>query len=167
MPTAPAGQRSWKCPECGREVFLPISQLDPMACDACLTKLRGAKGSTPSAMPAVSPMGFWGSLGESTKLAAVAIALVVGLVIGYVAGSKSASPPAAAPHHSPARSKESAPADEPTPHEEPSNDSETEKRPDAPGPGYHWVKGRKRKDGTYGTGHWAKDPHSSEAKDSQ
>ena len=143
-----AGMRSWKCPECGRDVPLAVTQLDPIACDACLAKMKG--GSSSSAGSDVSsavagPLGTWQALPEMVKLGAVAAALIVGLLIGFIAG-QAMSPRSADSNGGPSHAKEVV------------ADEEPEERPPAPGPGYKWVRGRIHKDGTRGSGHWAKDP---------
>lgn len=151
--SVPAGQRSWKCPECGKETLLSVTQLDPVACPDCLAKMSNA-GKTSASEIVAGPMATWASLPETIKLGAVVLALVAGLIIGYVVGtlvakSSSTSVPSHSRQSSPAQSDTtdvSVPA-----HQE-------EERPPAPGPGYKWVSGRLRKDGTRGAGHWAKDP---------
>lgn len=151
MSSVAAGKRSWKCPECGGEELLSITQLDPMACDACLEKMRGGRGSANSGtnLGPVGPMGIWQSLPEMTKLAIVAVGfvggLLLGLTLGFFAGKSMA--PAPITHENP-NSRQSAPVIV----------EKEEERPDPPGPGYKWVRGRERKDGTRGSGHWAKDP---------
>ncbi|WP_010586038.1 hypothetical protein [Schlesneria paludicola] len=167
MASASPGKRIWKCPECGRDVELSVTQLDPIACDACLPKLRGGSSSaTPGLTDVVTaPLGMWQSLSDTTKLAIVVVALVAGLIIGYLVGSSvgasSKSRSFATHSAAPVRENRTAPKTEPTPDEDDSpsmNDRET--RPEAPGPDYHWVKGRLRKDGSRGEGHWAKNPTS-------
>lgn len=164
MPTVPAGQRSWKCPECGGEVLLSVAQLDPIACDNCLKKMTGGVRPDRTVSAASAPLGFWSSLPDTTKLVIAVIALVSGLVIGYVAGSKSTPAPT---HHKAAPSRDSSTTDESHAHDDSSPNHEAQERPDPPGPGYKWVKGRKHKDGTYGSGHWAKDPRAADTKESQ
>jgi hypothetical protein len=82
--------------------------------------------------------------------------------MGFKLGSESGSGPA--PVHRAASHPKSTPVEEPESHEDSTSNPETEERPDPPGPGYKWVKGRKHKDGTYGKGHWAKDPRASDSK---
>lgn len=162
----PAGQRSWKCPECGKEVLLSVTQLDPIACDACLAKLRGAgksSGGDAVAEVVAGPFGLWKALPETTKLGAVVIALLAGLGIGYLLGSTltkgaAPAPTAASRPHDRSPSHSTKPADDD--HSEVATpESKEDERPPKPGPGYKWVQGRKRKDGTRGDGHWAKDPY--------
>jgi hypothetical protein len=115
-------------------------------------------------------LGLWAALPETTKLGIAAAALVVGLIIGYKLGSDSAPTPAAThrsashPKDTGSHPKDTVPADEPAAHDESASDSDTEERPEPPGPGYKWVRGRKHKDGTYGKGHWAKDPRATDSK---
>lgn len=167
MASTSPGKRIWKCPECGRDVELSVTQLDPIACDACLSKLRGSSSSaSPSLGGAVAaPLGFWQSLPDTTKLVIVFVALIAGLIIGYLVGSSASSASKPAPtitrSVTPARESraptkaESAPAEDDSP-----SDGNQDTRPEAPGPDYHWVKGRLRKDGSRGEGHWAKNPTS-------
>ena len=166
MSTVPAGKRSWKCPECGSDVLLSKTQLNPIACEACLNKMKGggsAAAGTGIADAAAGPLGIWQGLPETTKLAVVAVALVAGLVIGFIAGKSMASPPATPTRHTSSSTSEPKriPREEPKPFEsdEKRQTDVEEERPEAPGPGYKWVRGREKKDGTRGAGHWAKDPH--------
>jgi hypothetical protein len=158
MSSAPDGKRSWKCPECGAEVLLSITQLDPMACDACLPKMKkaGKSSAGPIVADAVAgPLSLWQRLPETTKLGAVVVALVVGLVAGYLAGKASVHPstPAIGERR---HANESVPAEERTTSHEAASEDHADVRPDPPGPGYKWVPGRKHKDGTRGEGHWTK-----------
>src|SRR5271163_1077263 len=94
MSTVPPGKRSWKCPECGSEVLLSITQLDPIACDACLTNMKGSGQS--GALPAVpdliaGPLGLWTSLPEIMKFGIAAAGLVIGFLVGYIAGQATVS----------------------------------------------------------------------------
>ena len=151
MSSVAAGKRSWKCPDCGGEVLLSITQLDPMACDACLERMRGGKVATgqEANLGPAGPLGIWQSLPEMTKLAIVAVAFVGGLLLGLTLGffaGKSTVP--AAVSHGKQAPGQSAPVIV----------EKEEERPEPPGPGYKWVRGRERKDGTRGPGHWAKDP---------
>jgi hypothetical protein len=87
MVDVPAGKRLWKCPDCGREVLLSVTQLDPLACEECLAKLKGnrspsAAAATPLALP-----------GLPILLAIGGGLLVFGLIIGFVAGRMSVPPP--------------------------------------------------------------------------
>lgn len=168
MASASPGKRRWKCPECGNEFELSTTQLDPIACDACLTKMKTGGRARPSATGTANgsgPIGVWSALPEIVKLSAVLAAFLAGLWFGYLFGRSTApkptptkvsqSHPQEAPH---------APATAPTPpetHEQPKSastgsDESAEERPPAPGPNYHWVKGRLLKDGTRGKGYWAK-----------
>ena len=166
MSSVPAGKRSWKCPECGKEVLLSTTQLDPFACDDCLAKMKagGSSGSGNVVTDAVAgPLAMWQALPEMTKFGAVALALVVGLLIGYVAGqAMSTLDPPPSRHESARPSESTHPSESPHANDSTSKEAsaveEPEARPDPPGPGYKWVRGRIRKDGTRGTGHWAKDP---------
>ena len=140
--------RSWKCPECGRDVQLAVTQLDPIACDACLARMKGGRSSSAGSdisKAVAGPLGTWQALPEMIKLAAVAAALVVGLLIGFIAG-QAMSTHSADSGAQPSHNKQVVVTDEP------------EERPAAPGPGYKWVRGRTHKDGSRGPGHWAKDP---------
>jgi hypothetical protein len=154
MSSAPAGKRNWKCPECGREVLLSITQLDPMACDDCLAKMKsGSASKSGSALPTAvtSSLGIWASLPDSTKLMAVAFGFVGGLILGGIGGFIIGSQlvPGAMTNSSEAIHRSSS-------HEQ---EESVEDRTEPPGPGYHWVRGRERKDGTRGPGHWQKDPN--------
>ncbi len=166
MSTVPAGKRRWKCPECGSEVLLSMTQLNPIACEPCLNKLKGGGSAAVGsgiANAAAGPLGIWQGLPETTKLAVVAVALVAGLVVGFIAGKSMALPPA-----TPSRHTSSSDSELKRTQREESNPVESDKqrqtdveveRPEAPGPGYKWVRGREKKDGTRGAGHWAKGPH--------
>jgi len=156
MSSVPAGKRLWKCPDCGGEVLLSITELDPMACQTCMAKLKGKSpsGGTGAASAAVPA--------EPMRLLIVGIAmLVIGLVVGFIAGRWSVPPP---PFVRPTRPAEdpastSAPSSKSVsePVAEPSADTPDEST--RPGPGYKWVKGYVRKDGVKVKGHWAKDSH--------
>ena len=85
MSSAPPGKRIWNCPDCGGEVLLSITQLDPLACPTCVTKLKG--GSSPTSArsgvtgPAGGPLQIVAALPESVKLAGVGcVALLLGLL---------------------------------------------------------------------------------------
>lgn len=149
MSTVPAGQRLWKCPECGNEVLLPVTRLDPLACDACLGK---AKGTNASGAGSFDPANL-----RIIVVAAVAgIAMfLVGLMIGIIAGRWTVPPPAFVRPERPSvedsgktRNLEEAPVDSDAPDES-----------TRPGPNYTWIKGYTRKDGVKVRGHWARDPH--------
>lgn len=164
MSSVPAGKRSWKCPECGTDQLLSVAQLDPIACDACLAKMKGSgsSSSTPSVAEAVAgPLGMWSALPELTKLGIVVAALVIGLLIGYTAGKSSEPSPTAhrSSTHSSQASTSKETTKEPSSDEESASDDAADKRPEKPGPDYKWVNRRKRPDGTYSEGHWAKETH--------
>jgi hypothetical protein len=161
MSSVPAGKRSWKCPECGGEVLLSMTQLDPLACDACLAKMKSGhkSGTTQGIAGAIAgPLGIWQALPETTKLGLVFVALVIGLLIGYVAGKATPPEPIGA-RTGTARTRETTHSNSTTADDDSTSKEILEDRPDPPGPGYKWVQGRKHKDGTRGSGHWAKDPH--------
>ena len=91
MSSVPAGKRRWNCPDCGDEVLLSVTQLDPMACPECLAKLKGSgsvKKSEGGAAGSVrNAVQLWQAQPEIVKLAGVGlIALLLGLLIGFVAG---------------------------------------------------------------------------------
>ena len=100
MSSAPPGKRVWNCPDCGGEVLLSMTQLDPLACPACVTKLKGGGSTTSSGLGATGaaggPLQIVTALPESVRLAGVGIvALLLGLLIGFVAGrvnTKQANP---------------------------------------------------------------------------
>lgn len=148
MATPPAGKRAWSCPDCGSEVFLSITQLDPMACEACLTKMKGGSpAKTTSESSATGETGTLGGLAaqpDLIKLGMVgAIGLVVGLLLGGMMGFFAG--------------RATAPKATTTTAVERPDDSPNEST--RPGPGYIWVKPRLHKDGTYGEGYWRKDPN--------
>ena len=141
MSSVPAGKRIWKCPDCGGEVLLSMTQLDPMACETCLVKMKGngrLRSDRGVAEASAGSLGVWRALPDTAKLAIVAAAFVVGLLIGlvggFVAGKATGAPSGTIV-------------------------SEKEERPESPGPGYKWVRGREHKDGSRGQGHWARDPY--------
>lgn len=145
MSSIPAGKRCWKCPDCGQEVLLSITQLDPLACDACLAKLKGGGSESGNVLQTVQAQP------EIVKLAAVAlVSLLLGLVIGFVAGRATATDAGRAV----ARSSSSDSVGREG--EFDSDDSPDEST--RPGPGYRWVRGYTRKDGVKVKGHWAKAP---------
>ena len=156
MSSVPAGKRSWKCPDCGAEVLLSVTQLDPIACETCLAKVKGKPRPTAEAgviteAKTTGPLGVWTALPETTKLVIAAVAFVIGLLLGLMVGF--AAGKATAPRIVQGSGTESSKSS-PVPVET------EEERPEPPGPGYKWVRGRERKDGS-GTrfpGHWAKDP---------
>lgn len=161
MSSVPAGKRRWNCPDCGTEVLLSVTQLDPMACPDCLAKLKGG-GSVKKA-----EAGAAGSVGsvvqslqaqpEIVKLAGVGlVALVLGLLIGFIAGRATAPETAASRDSSPARPVSTRSADR---DEEPEAKADTPDESTRPGPGYKWVRGYTRKDGVKVKGHWSRDPN--------
>lgn len=147
-------------------MLLSVTQLDPIACDDCLAKLKGAgksSGTGTVAEVVAGPFGIWKALPETTKLAAVVVALLAGVGIGYLLGSSFAREAAPATTAA-SRSHERSPSHSQKPVDDDHSEVATpeikeEQRPPKPGPGYRWVQGRKRKDGTRGDGHWAKDPY--------
>ncbi len=170
MSSVPAGKRVWNCPDCGSEVLLSVTQLDPLACPACVTKLKGGGSPTSAGSGAtggtVDPLQMVLAQPMSVKLAAVGIAglligLLLGLSIGFFAG-RATAPQSIAP------SRGSASPDSPSSRStsrtrnveaEPTVEVEDD-HPDEstrPGPGYKWVKGYTRKDGVKVKGHWARD----------
>ena len=160
MSEVPDGKRQWKCPECGQGVLLSVTQLDPMACDACRTKM--AAGSPNRGLGAIAgaanPLGFWQALPDMMKLGLVFGGLVIGLIAGFVLGQWTAM------HSSASRggSHTGVQTSQPTQ----ANEAVEEERPEPPGPGYKWVRGRTRVDKTRGPGHWAKDPlHKADEED--
>lgn len=126
MSSIPAGKRSWKCPECGQEVLLSTTQLDPIACDTCLSKMKsGGKAAAGNAITdaVAGPMGIWQGLPEITKLAAVAIALAIGFAGGYFVGSSGTGPTKPVKSHLP--EKRSVHSDDPLPASDHSTDEES------------------------------------------
>jgi hypothetical protein len=154
MSSVPAGQRRWKCPDCGREILLSITQLDPMACELCLQKLKGGhSGSSKESQNPISPVQV--PSGLVPLLIVGLVMLVVGIMIGVVLGRTTVP---ASPAIRPARSDEA--SHRSTPDLAPSSASRDDQEPDEssrPGPGYKWVRGYTRKDGVAVKGHWAKD----------
>ena len=148
MTNPPAGQRTWKCPDCGRELLLSITQLDPMACDACLAKL---KGSLEESQVGTAPASIL-----AKPVAVGGIMLVIGLAAGFVLGRLSVPPAPFVRPTRPAESSQTTP-DSPKEHEHASTADEPDEST-RPGPGYKWVRGYTRKDGVKVKGHWAKDP---------
>jgi len=170
MSSVPAGKRVWNCPDCGGEVLLSVTQLDPLACPACVAKLKGGSSPTSAGSEAtggtVDPLQIVMAQPMSLKLAAIGIAslligLLLGLSIGFFAG-RATAPQSTAP------SRGSASPDSPSSRStarareldtEPTVEVEVG-RPDEstrPGPGYKWVKSYTRKDGVKVKGHWARD----------
>jgi DNA-directed RNA polymerase subunit RPC12/RpoP len=142
-----SAKRNWKCPECGSEVQLSMTQLDPIACEVCLSRMKGNASSNKTVAEAsAGPLAVWQALPDSTKLVVVAAAFVIGLLLGLTGGfiaGKAGAPRLTSGGHESSGSI----------HVE-----KEEERPDPPGPGYRWNRGRERKDGTRGPGHWSKDP---------
>lgn len=151
MTTVPAGQRLWKCPDCGKEIALPITQLDPIACDQCLAKLKGGRSSSPATSGQTDLAGKFFAL---LPLLAVGVGmLLVGLLVGFIAGRASVPP---APFVRPTRPDEDSTSHRlPEPDAAPAADEPNEAT--RPGPGYKWVRGYQRKDGVKVKGYWAKD----------
>ena len=152
MLSLPAGKRRWNCPDCGAEVLLSITQLDPLACEVCLAKLKGGGAATD---PVGNVLQTVNAQPVSVKLAGVGfIALLVGLLIGFVAGRITA-PQTVTPRDAlPVRSSSTRSAErdeEPAMHDETPDESTR--------PGHRWVKGYTRKDGVKVKGHWARDPN--------
>ena len=147
MVDVPAGKRLWKCPDCGRELLLSVTQLEPLACEECLAKLKGRRSpSAATATPLALP-------GLPILLAIGGALLVIGLIIGFVAGRMSVPPP---PFVRPTR-----PAGETARSAEPSSPEAAveDEGPDEatrPGANYKWVRGYTRKDGVKVKGHWSK-----------
>lgn len=148
MVDVPAGKRLWKCPDCGREIQLSVTQLDPLACDECLAKLKGTRPAASAATPLAVP-------GLPMLLAIGGGLLVLGLIIGFIAGRASVPPAPFVRPTRPDHAESSSPKTEPsTPASEPEDDTPDEAT--RPGPNYKWVRGYTRKDGVKVKGHWAK-----------
>lgn len=167
MSSAPPGKRVWNCPDCGGEVLLSMTQLDPLACPACVTKLKGGRSPTNAGSgvtgAAGGPLQIVTALPESVKLSGVGIvALLLGLLIGFVAGrvtapqstvaARGSSVPAASPSREPSRSTSRAKETEAD--EEPIVEEEGPNEATRPSPNSKWSKGYKRKDGVKVKGHW-------------
>jgi DNA-directed RNA polymerase subunit RPC12/RpoP len=155
MSSVPAGKRSWKCPECGDDLFLSVTQLDPIACEACLTKMKTGSSAGSGAgggltQMSAGPFSVWQALPETAKLGIAAAAFMVGLLIGLTMGFfvGRATVPRTIAGSGGAIGKQGGGIIE----------EKEEERPEPPGPGYKWVRGRTRQDGSRGPGHWAKDP---------
>ena len=170
MPSVPPGKRVWNCPDCGGEVLLSMAQLDPLACPACVTKLKGGSSSTSAGSSvngaAARPFQIVTGLPESVKLAAVGIiAVLLGLLIGFVAGrvtapqstvaARGSSVPAASSSHDSSRSTSRAKDIEAD--EEPTKEEEHPNEATRPSPGSKWSKGYTRKDGVKVRGHWIRE----------
>ena len=154
MLSVPAGKRRWNCPDCGAEVLLSITQLDPLACEACRAKLKGGGAA---ADPVGNVLQTVNAQPVGVKLAGVGIiALLIGLLIGFVAG-RVASPQtvasSAASSSKPTASRSAERDEEPATHDVTPDESTR------PGPDHRWVKGYTRKDGVKVKGHWARDPN--------
>ena len=148
-------KRTWRCPECGSQVELSIFQLDPLACDACLTKRKSGVSATAQGSRVVpsAVAGHVAGIPDVLKFAAaLVVGLIVGLPIGFIAGRitapQSTQPTANTSRNLPARDDDAIHRD--------SHDDEPDEST-RPGPGQKWVKGYTRKDGTPVKGHWAKD----------
>lgn len=122
-----------------------MTQLDPVACDDCLARLKGARNAT-----ATNP---------APAFALPAITLLIGLVIGGVTGfvaGRLTSPTSPAPTVSkPTQGLKPAP---PVTIPGDVTDSNGPDESTRPGPDYRWVRGYTRKDGVKVKGHWARDP---------
>jgi len=142
-------------------VLLSITQLDPLACEACLAKLkRGGpwgKGGGAAADPVGNVLQTVNAQSVGVKLVGVGIlALLVGLLIGFVTGRVSApqtAAPTAASSSKPAATRSAERNEVPATHDETPDESTR------PGPGHRWIKGYTRKDGVQVKGHWARDPN--------
>ena len=109
-----------------------MTQLDPIACDACLAKMKGGGKSRAGqglADAIAGPLGIWQALPEMTKLAAVVVALVIGLLIGYVAG-KMTAPPSTRSTTGSSRMKETTHSEPTTPTDDSTSEEASEVRPD-------------------------------------
>ncbi len=161
MSSVPPRKRVWNCPDCGGEVLLSMTQLDPLACPACVTKLKGGSSSTSAGSSvtgaAGGPLQIAAALPESVKLAAVGIvALLLGLLIGFVAGRVTA-PQSASPTQSAALPGASSPSDSTRSKE---RDADSEDPSEESRPGHKWVKSYTRKDGVNVKGYWSRDSNS-------
>ncbi len=167
MSSAPPGKRIWNCPDCGGEVLLSITQLDPLACPTCVTKLKGGSSSTSARSgvtgPAGGPLQIVAALPESVKLAGVGcVALLLGLLIGFVSGrvtapqstvaARGSSVPAASPSRESSRATSRAKEIEED--EEPITGDDHPNEATRPSPTSKWSKGYTRKDGVKVKGHW-------------
>ena len=170
MSSAPPGKRVWNCPDCGGEILLSITQLDPLACPACVTKLKGGSSPTNAGSGVTGatggPLQIVAALPESVKLAGVGIvALLLGLLIGFVAGrvtapqstvaERGSSVPAASPSRESSRSTSRAKDIEAD--EELITEVEHPNEATRPSPGSKWSKGYTRKDGVKVKGHWMRE----------
>lgn len=147
MSSVPSGKRQWKCPECGSDELLSMTQLDPIACASCVARMKGAPPAERTVTESTTgPLGVWQALPDTTKLAVVAVAFALGLLLGLLAGfltGKFTAPHTTNMEHTSTGTFQT---------------EKEEVRPEPPGPNYKWVRGRERKDGTRSPGHWAKDP---------
>jgi len=153
MSSVPAGKRQWNCPDCGGEVLLSITQLDPLACPECLTRLKGGaseqRGHGSAAGNATSLLQ---SLPEIVRLVGVGLlSLLLGLLIGFVAGRVTA------PKLTPTTA--TSPAKPDSTDRNVDSDADVVESDEEARPGYRWVKGYTRKDGVKVKGHWARDPN--------
>ncbi len=146
MVDVPAGKRLWKCPDCGREVLLSVTQLDPLACEECLAKLKGNRSPSAAAGAPLALPGLPLLLGIGGGL------LVIGLIVGFVAGRMSVPPP---PFVRPTRPAGETRSTEPTSPDAPVDDDGPDEAT-RPGANYKWVRGYTRKDGVKVKGHWSK-----------
>jgi hypothetical protein len=96
------------------------------------------------------PMSVWQALPETAKLGIAAAAFLVGMLMGLPLGffvGRATAPKVIASSGNVIERQNGGIIEE-----------KEEERPEPPGPGYKWVRGRTRQDGTRGPGHWAKDP---------
>ena len=138
-------------------MLLSITQLDPMACHECLTKLKeggpSGKGGGAAADPVGNVLQTVNAQPVGVKLAAVGS---LALLIGFAAGRVTAPQAAASRDALPERSSSSRSVDR---DEEPDVRDATPDESSRPGPGHRWVKVYSRKDGVKVKGHWARDPN--------
>lgn len=157
MVDVPAGKRLWKCPDCGRDVVLSVTQLDPLACDECVAKIKGSRSAPAGGSFAVPGLPVLIGIGAGL--------LVFGLVVGFIGGRMSVPPAPFVRPTRPAPESHSAgesrpPAGTARPTEPVTGDAPADDEgPDEatrPGANYKWVRGYTRKDGTKVKGHWSK-----------
>ncbi|MBM4075134.1 MAG: hypothetical protein FJ267_05775 [Planctomycetes bacterium] len=155
---------------------MSITQLDPLACEDCLTKLKGGKSAKRSDEITGGSSNL-SAVPDMLKIAGGAlIGLLVGLAIGFGIGRMTAprGDSSNTSSQSTERSRREYQKTSPiTRSNRDSNDRDLETRsstdeksasqsnsPDEstkPGPGYRWVNEYTRKDGSKVKGHWAKD----------
>lgn len=135
-------------------MLLSITQLDPLACVACLAKLKEGGAA---ADPVGNVLQTVNAQPVGVKLAGVGIiALLIGLLIGFVAGRVAAPQTVVSSTASPSKPTATRSADR---DEESSLHDQAPDESTRPGPGHRWVKGYTRKDGVKVKGHWARDPN--------